>query len=544
VSDLDTRADHAPGGTVLPLRARTVLGDVGAAHDAPRDATSRPWDVPVPLTPTRLLPPFPVGVFPPWLRAMVAEVTTALQVPPDLPATLGLAGLAVAAGGRVDVHPIPGWVEPTNLYTVIALAPGSRKSPTFTVMTRPLYAAEQALCDATESTRLELSLMARRAQAQAEKTARAAEQADNGPDGLMADAIEAARTAADYTDVYEPRLLADDLTPETAATLLARHGGRLGLLSAEGGSFATVTGTRYSASANLEPLLKAHAGDMIRIDRKGRAAERIERPALTIAITTQPGHLATIAGTPEARDRGLLARFLYCLPVNTVGTRAIHPPPVTEATSRAFEAHLSTLVVDLAQTEQRTHLACYPEAVAVLEDLETWLEPRLHPETGELAAVTDWASKMAGTAVRVAGLLHLAAHAGDELHGLDEPITADTMTNAVMVARYYLAHALAVFDALALSPELDAARRVLDWLHRTNSPTFTRRDAFRALASRRFPTATSLDDPLTVLVEHGHIRQLPAPTKAGRPASPVFQTHPDHSRGFLSGPPGVLSGGT
>ena len=479
---------------------------------------------------------------------MVAEVTTALQVPPDLPATLALAGLAVAAGGRVNVRPIPGWVEPTNLYAVVALASGSRKSPTFAAMTRPLYAAEKALCDVTETARLELSLMARRAKAQAEKTARAAEQAVGEPDGPMADAIAAARTAADYTnnpDINEPRLLADDLTPETAASLLAEHGGRLGLLSAEGGSFATVTGTRYSASANLEPLLKAHAGDMIRVDRKGRAAERVERPALTIALTTQPGHLASIAAAPEARERGLLARFLYCLPVNTVGTRTIHPPPVTEATARAFEAHLSTLVVDLAQTDHRTHLACHPDAVTILENLETWLEPRLHPETGELATVTDWASKMAGTAVRVAGLLHLADHAADELHGLDEPITADTMTDAVQVARYYLAHALAVFDALALSPELDAARRVLDWVHRTSPPTFTRREAFRALTSRRFPTAASLDPPLTVLVEHGHIRELPAPTatRGGRP-SPTYQTHPDHTRGVLSGSPGVLSGGT
>jgi replicative DNA helicase len=515
--DTDHDHTHAP---VVPLRARTVLGDVGAAHEAT-------WEPPVPLVPTRLLPPFPVGVFPGWLRGMVAEVTTALQVPPDLPATLALSVLAVAAGGRVDVHPTPGWVEPTNLYTVVAMASGSRKSPTFTAMTRPLYAAEEALCDATATTRIELSLMARRAQAQAEKAARAAEQADDGADGLMADAIAAARAAAEYTEICEPRLLADDLTPETASSLLAKHGGRLGLLSAEGGSFATVTGTRYGKAANLEPLLKAHAGDTIRTDRKSRDAERIERPALTIALTTQPDHLASIAADPEARDRGLLARFLYCLPVNTVGTRATRTPPVTEATRRAYEAHLSTLVVDLAQTEQRTHLSCYPEADAVLEELEIWLEPRLHPETGELATIADWASKMAGAAARIAGLLHLAAHAGDELHGLDEPINADTMTDAVQVARYFLAHALTVFDLTGrTAPEVDDARHVLAWITRTGRRDFSRRDLFNETRSTRFPTVDALDPALRVLVDHGHIRLADTANPRGGRPSVRYEVHP------------------
>lgn len=510
---------------VAPLRAREVLGTVGATgprHQQAGDAES--WEPIIPLTPTRLLPRFPVEVFPGWLRAMVDEVTTALQVPVDLPATLGLASLAVAAGGRVDVSPVAGWVEPTNLYTVVALAPGSRKSATFSAMTRPLYAAEQALCDASESTRLEAALMARRARAQAEKAARVAESAETNPDHAMAEAVSAARGAREHEEAPEPRLLADDLTPETAATLLAQHDGRLGLLSAEGGSFSTIAGTRYSAAPNLEPLLKAHAGDMIRVDRKGRAAERIERPALTIAITTQPGHLASIAGLAEARERGLLARFLYCLPVNTVGSRAIHPSPVTEATRVAYEEHLTALVVDLAQTENRALLRCAPEAVEVLEELETWLEPQLHPHTGALAAVTDWAAKMAGTAVRLAGLLHLAEHGAG---GVCTPIHSDTMRAAEQLARYYLGHALAVFDSLATDPDHQAARRVLDWITNTKAATFTRRQLHRAVQSKQFARAADLDAPLGLLVEHGHIREhVVRNPKGGRPST-SYETHPD-----------------
>lgn len=518
-------ATTADSATVMPLDARRVLRDVGAgqsAAQAARDAAmAAPWDAPVPLTPVRVRPPFPVETLPTWLRAMVDEVTEALQVPTDLPATLALACLAVAAGGRVDVAPVPGWVEPTNLYTVVALVPGSRKSPAFSAMTRPLYAAETALCEATEPARIEATLMARRARAHAERTATAAENTDT--DEAMAEAIAAARAAHEHDEPPEPRLLADDLTPETAATLLARHDGRLALMSAEGGSFSTIAGTRYSAAANLEPLLKAHAGDMIRIDRKGRPSERIERPALTIAITTQPGHLASIANTPEARERGLLARFLYSLPTNTVGNRQIHPAPVTDITRQAYETRLSRLVLDLALTPERVELDIDNQARTVLADLETWLEPRLHPETGELAAVTDWASKMAGTAVRIAGLVHLAHHGTNGRHA---PITGDTMTAAVTIARYYLAHTLAVFDTLTADPDLDAARRVLDWIARTRPDTFTRRELHRGIKSQRFPKPESVDPAIRLLLDHGLIRDVPEPKKGGRP-SPTYQTHPD-----------------
>lgn len=41
-----------------------------------------------------------------------------------------------------------------------------------------------------------------------------------------------------------PRLVADDVTPEAAASLLADHGGRLAIISAEGGIFDTMAG-RY-----------------------------------------------------------------------------------------------------------------------------------------------------------------------------------------------------------------------------------------------------------------------------------------------------------
>jgi replicative DNA helicase len=120
----------------------------------------------------------------------------------------------------------------------------------------------------------------------------------------------------------EPRLVADDITAEAAASLLAAQGGRLAVLSAEGDIFATLAG-RYSGTPNLDVFLKGHAGEMLRVDRKGRPAEYIEHAHLTLGLAVQPGVLRALADMPGFRDRGLLARILFSLPENTVGRRRI-----------------------------------------------------------------------------------------------------------------------------------------------------------------------------------------------------------------------------
>jgi replicative DNA helicase len=67
-----------------------------------------------------------------------------------------------------------------------------------------------------------------------------------------------------------PRWLVDDATPEALAGLLATYG-RIALLSAEGDVFDQMAG-RYNQAAgpNLGVYLKGHAGDLLKVDRRGR----------------------------------------------------------------------------------------------------------------------------------------------------------------------------------------------------------------------------------------------------------------------------------
>src|SRR5262249_23330320 len=114
-------------------------------------------------------------------------------------------------------------------------------------------------------------------------------------DEATANAIGAA-AAANIEVPPVPRLVADDVTPEAAASLLAEPKGRLAIISAEGGIFDIIAG-RYNGNVpNLDLWLKGHSGDMIRVDRKGRAPEYVPRPAMTLGLMIQPEVLSVIAG--------------------------------------------------------------------------------------------------------------------------------------------------------------------------------------------------------------------------------------------------------
>ena len=240
---------------------------------ARRASSRQDWPALVPLG-TADLPGFPVGTFPSWVADHVRSVAVFTQTPPDLPAAVALAALATACAGKIGIQVRGPWREPLNLFVVASLPPGSRKSAVFRAITDPLYAAERMLVEQDEPEILQAETMLKIASSEAKHRADQAAKADKADerDRLQAEAVNLSQHLAQLEAEAKPRprLLADDITPEAAAVLLAQQGGRLGVLSAEGGLFQILAG-RYSAGmANLDLFLKGHAGDALRVDRQVR----------------------------------------------------------------------------------------------------------------------------------------------------------------------------------------------------------------------------------------------------------------------------------
>jgi replicative DNA helicase len=492
----------------------------------------RGWELPVPFGAIGEVSAFPVEVLPGWLGEYVAGVATATQTPPDLAGMLALAVLATVAAGAVEVEPRSGWREPLCLFVAVGMDAGTRKSSVFSAMTRPVADFEREQAAAALPGITETAVL-RRIADQAAATAEAA--AGKAPAGKQeearAEAIARAAEAASLVVPPLPRWLVDDATPEALAGLLATYG-RIALLSPEGDVFDQMAG-RYNQSSgpNLGVYLKGHAGDLLKVDRRGRPPEYVERPCLTIGLAVQPEVLRGLASRPGFGGRGLLARFLYSLPPSLVGHRQPGTPPVPLEVADRYALELQALAASLnapAGEGGPAVLTFDAEAGELLLAFERDLEPRLAAGSGDLDHLAGWAAKLAGATCRIAGLLHLASHLRD---GWAQPINADTFAATARLAVYLIQHARAVFDLMGADPRVDDARWLLDWMTRTSRTQFSRRDAHQATPRGRFPKATDLEPALRLLEEHGYLRRLdPEPPRdlhgRGRPASPRFLVNP------------------
>jgi hypothetical protein len=230
----------------------------------------------------------------------------------------------------------------------------------------------------------------------------------------------------------------------------------------------------------------------------------------------------------------LIGRFLYALPQSLVGRRVVGAPPVPDDIRDRYEHDMRALVRTLREEAELDRvtgnsglvLKFTGEAAEAMLEFERAIEPRLDRVAGDLGSVQDWGSKLVGSAVRIAGLLHLANHLHD---GWTPDVDVDTVHAALKVARYLNPHALAVYDLMGADPATADAQYILDWITRTGTKEFTRRDLMVRLPRGRFGKVGMLEGPLDVLAAHGYVRQRPRPPsvgKPGRPPSPAYEVNP------------------
>jgi hypothetical protein len=507
-----------------------------AVHEAPEVSRIELFDPPVPLDDSTPYP-FPVKALPPWQREYVSALAYATQTPPDIAALLVLAGTATAVQKKVRVHIRQGYSEPLNVFVAVVMPPGSRKSPVFEEVMRPIQAYEEALMRerAEEIARAETAYNIAKAELQHLQAKAAREE---GVERMRLDE-EAATLAVKLLGMVppeKPRLVTDDTTPERLASLLAANQGRMAVLSAEGDVFGAMAG-RYTAhqgrqgasASHFAVFLKGYSGDTLHVDRVGRPAEYIRQPSLTLGLAIQPGVLQGLQRHPEFRERGLLGRFFYGIPPVLLGRRQTRTVPVPDAIRATYYSRLTALLkLPLAIDDEGfpvSHaLQLTPEARAIFEDFEARVEPMLAP-FGSLGHMTDWSGKLAGSVARIMGLLHCARTTQDPWLTRIAPETAQY---ALEIGQYLIAHARVAYGSMGADAALEDAKHLLAWLKREPRETITKRDLHQATKAR-FSRISLMEPSLEILIEHGFlIPQAPATQegKPGRPAGPSYDVNP------------------
>jgi len=496
---------------------------------APLGPDGKPWAPPVPLTSTAELPPFPGDVYPAWLGDFVAAVAETTQTPLDMAGTLALSVLATGCAKKHRLELNLDWREPLCLYTLTIMETGERKSPVFAEMTRPIrfHERERAKADGllVKKRALERAVLADRIKAKRRDAARADEGADRQAHEDEAHKLDLELGA--LPELFVPRLLVDDCTPEKLSDILAEQGGRIALLTSEGGPFDMMAG-RYSkpGMGNFEVYLKGYSGEDVRVDRVSRPPVFVSAATITIGITAQPDVLRGMATGPGFDGRGLLARFLYSMPQSFMGSRSIRPETIAPRVRTAYQARVMDLLeVPTPDTPRTLHQT--PEARAVFDSYRQRMEDQRNPG-GRLLPVKGWSAKLEGQTARIAALLHLADLAGAEVEGAALDLGPDVMERAIRLGGYFLEHALAAFGEMRADGAIGEALYLLDRARSLERPSFSRTDLFNA-ARGRFKRVAAMEPALEALLERDYMRLVQPdrePGKAGRPPSPILYLNP------------------
>ncbi len=498
------------------------LGSVAATAKAPKPnvPASEPttWGEPIQFGTVAATPEIPPdsllpGVFGQFAHALSENV----QTPGAMAVAYCLAVLSTALQGKFTVGPWPddGYCEPVHVWTLTIAESGERKSQVVGRLARPLTFWERRQQERERAALAENESLRRICARRVEKLENEAGKEEDA-DRRAAIAKEAAEIRANAPpEKYPTQLWTGDITPEELQDRLVKCGGKMAVLSDEGGLFSVLAGIYSGGESILDVFLQAHSGRDVRVNRRSRSAI-IESPALTLGLSVQPGLLADMPTNAKRKFRasGLFARFLPVLPVSRVGRRDVRRRVEIPKDLQADYDRAVMALLDLENEDGQKLRLTLDDAAR-----EVWLEFAEEIEAdqgsgGNLESIRDWSAKAPGQALRLAGLLFLAEHgqAGDCL--IDER----AMIRAVLLCRAFIDHAMATFGLIGADPAVDDAKAVWAWIEENRLMAFTRSECHKKF-HQRFSKVEHLIAALEILKGRALIRGpfTIKPNSGGRP---------------------------
>jgi hypothetical protein len=182
-----------------------------------------------------------------------------------------------------------------------------------------------------------------------------------------------------------------------------------------------------------------------------------------------------------------------------VGKRKAVATPVHESVIGRYRR----LVRDILSSETSGEICFGEDGGAVYSAFFDEIEPKLTPSSGELEFIADWAGKLHGNMARFAGLIHCIAAFSEARKPTATPINAAETRAAIVLARYFLAHAKAVYTSQAEPREITNAKYLWERIKSIKSIKFSKVDLTRKV---QYKGDLDYSESLKTLINKGYIR--------------------------------------
>jgi len=402
--------------------------------------------------------PFPVAVLPNPMRRFVEEASLALRCDPVFLAfpMITICGSLIGTTRRIRLKRT--WCEYPILWTVVIADSGSKKSPAFLLVKKPLEDIHKERCQEFEAIRAEYE----RAKELYEK---AKKRAIKDPTCLVGDPPK------------EPgleRLFVQDVTIEALTPILQKSPRGTILLRDELDGWLSGF-QRYSASSDLPHWLSLYNAQSLTVDRKGTGHQYVAKAVVAVNGCIQPGVFKR-ALTADATEAGLAARLICAMPPRVEITWT------EDEVALEVEAIWGRLVQDLLELDYKKNpdgipepqtLAMSPEAKGVWVDFYNRHGKRQNGAFGSRAAIL---AKLEAVVARVALTFAIVERVASRMDDL-APVDQISMEAAVEVVEWCLAERDRIETLLADTTESDKgsfANKILDVITRAGAEGVSR----------------------------------------------------------------------
>ena len=210
----------------------------------------------------------------------------------------------------------------------------------------------------------------------------------------------------------------------------------------------------------------------------------------------------------------MLSRILYVKCQSRAGSRKAASKPLEKRVEENYRTLCRYMLFAKSEGALEYDESGFEEYVAFFNEIE----PQLEPNEGELAYMGDWAGKLPGNMTRLAGLLHCIRAFEKGRNPLDTPINAKEAMEAAALARFFLAHAKAVYSEQSEPESVKHARYLWGKIKAIDAPSFHKIVLTRKINGKRnFDYAGTLQE----LIDRGYIRLENITNGRGRPTEMI-----------------------
>lgn len=388
---------------------------------------------------------FPDGVLPDWIQDKVDQTSEIIEAPKTMVSMTALSVLSVALHSKIQMTLRPSWVIRPNVFMLVVALPGESKTPTLKEMYKPIRKYEDEIKQLHELNVHSIGAQYEALDEQINKAKKELNKIDDTNGALngvnkkeILDKISRlGKEKSELPSLNNPRITADEVTPEGYIQLLADNKGILSIISAEMDIF-----TMFSNGANGVPkpeaLLKVYNQEQITKDLKGDKKEgskgvHIKSPSSVCFSMIQPIVLKNMSDL--LIGRGLLDRFILAFPESRIGTKQFIDIEPDQRINNIYDGAIEKM---LKIKDDSYHLTFEPDAKKVFNDFLK-KHDKAQAEGNDLYDLGSYATKIPQNIGKIIPLLHVADNI---IHDdVPEKVSKETLDKAISLYEFIISNA-------------------------------------------------------------------------------------------------------